>query len=198
MDEQTAIARLQQGDIGGLEVLVKLYQLKALRAADLITRDQQRAQDIVQNAFVRVYHKIHQFDTARPFGPWFLRIVINDAVKAVERNREVSLETPLDVSANGLTLGDVLPDLTPTPDLLVEQAELREQVWTALGELPADQRAVIVMHYYLEFDVQAMAEALDSPAGTIKWRLHRAREKLRTQLAALYISPIAPSEEHHV
>lgn len=196
MDEQAAIVRLQQGDIGGLEVLVRLYQVKAVRAADLITRDRQRAQDIVQSAFVRVYHKIHQFDPSRPFGPWFLRIVVNDAVKAVERNREVSLETPLDHSENGLTLGDVLPDDTPAPDILIEQAQLREQVWEALGQLPTDQRAAIVMHYYLGFDVQAMADAVDSPIGTIKWRLHRARERLRTLLAALQANPM-PSEEHH-
>ena len=74
MDEQAAIARLKHGQIEGLETLVHLHQRKALRAAVLICHDYALAEDIVQNAFVRAYERIQQFDASKPFAPWFLRV----------------------------------------------------------------------------------------------------------------------------
>jgi RNA polymerase sigma-70 factor (ECF subfamily) len=69
MDEVGAIQRLKHGDIGGLEILVKRYQVLASRTAYLVVRDQALAQDLVQAAFVRAYERIGGFDAARPFGP---------------------------------------------------------------------------------------------------------------------------------
>lgn len=70
-DERRAIARLKQGDIGGLEELVKSHQTRAMRAAYLIVRDRALAEDVVQDAFVRAYEKIAHFDESRPLpgGP---------------------------------------------------------------------------------------------------------------------------------
>lgn len=93
MDERTAIELLRHGDIAGLEVLVKSHQVRALRAAFLITGDYQLSEDLVQGAFLRAFDRIHQFDPNRSFGPWFLRSVINDARKAAtHRNRHSSLD----------------------------------------------------------------------------------------------------------
>ncbi|HMA33873.1 MAG TPA: sigma factor, partial [Chloroflexia bacterium] len=85
MEEAETIARLRRGDIGGLEGLVRCYQAQAVGAAFLVCRDAAQAEDIVQAAFIRAYERIGQFDAARPFGPWFLRSVVNDALKAVAR-----------------------------------------------------------------------------------------------------------------
>ena len=92
MDEQEAVARLQRGDISGLEPLVRRYQEPALHAAVLVCRDGALAEDLVQAAFVRAYERIGQFDARRPFGPWFIRSVVNDALKAVTRRRQVPLD----------------------------------------------------------------------------------------------------------
>ena len=85
MNEHQAIARLKRGDIDGLEPLMQLHQVRAVRTAFLITRDRALAEDVVQAAFVRVYERIAQFDSNRVFEPWLLRIVTNDAVKAATR-----------------------------------------------------------------------------------------------------------------
>jgi DNA-directed RNA polymerase specialized sigma24 family protein len=73
LQEQEAIIRLKQGDISGLEILVQKYQIQAVRAAYLITRDSALAEDIVQTAFIRASELIDQFDVGRPFASWFLR-----------------------------------------------------------------------------------------------------------------------------
>jgi DNA-directed RNA polymerase specialized sigma24 family protein len=70
--ELEAIDRLKHGDIGGLEAIVKTYQLRATRAAYLVVGDWQTAEDVVQAAFLQVYERIDQFDASRPFAPWFV------------------------------------------------------------------------------------------------------------------------------
>jgi len=179
MEEQEAIARLKRGGIGELEVLVRKYQVRAVRTAYLITRDCALAEDIVQAAFLRAYERIGQFDAGRPFGPWFLRSVANDAVKSVTRGkRQISLETS--------SLADLLADSNPGPAEVAEAADLRQTVWAALGKLPPAQRAAIVLRYYLDLSEAEMAEQLACPPGTVKWRLHVARKRLRRLLRSLW------------
>jgi RNA polymerase sigma-70 factor, ECF subfamily len=181
MDERQAVTRLQQGDIGGLETLVRLYQVRAARAAYLITRDRELADDIMQAAFIRAYERIQQFDSARPFGPWFLRSVINDAVKAsVRSSRQVSLD--VGAHADAPPRAALLADRGPGPDALWEQAETASEVWAALERLDPAQRAAIVQRYFLDLSQAEMADAMARPPSTVKWRLHAGRARLRTLL----------------
>ncbi len=184
MEEQEAIARIKRGDIGGLESLVRRYQVQAVRAAYLIVRDRETAEDIVQSAFLRVYERIHQFDAGRPFGPWFLRSVVNDAVKAATRRQR---QVPLEVGSESeeASLADLLADPNPGPADLVEAAETRQAVLAALDRLPPAQRAAIVLRYYLGLSEAEMADELACPPGTVKWRLHAARKRLRSLLCPL-------------
>lgn len=195
MNEHGAIARLKRGDIDGLETLMQLHQVRAVRTAFLITRDRALAEDVVQAAFVRVYERITQFDPERAFEPWLLRIVTNDAVKvATRRERFVPLHAPGDVEQ---TLADLFSNNQPGPDAAAEAAELQQAVWTALGQLPPNQRAVIVRRYYLDMSETEMADDLDVPQGTIKSRLRAARQRLRTLLQPWQITPDPTSTQHN-
>ncbi|MDP9411118.1 MAG: RNA polymerase sigma factor [Actinomycetota bacterium] len=173
MDERRAIERLKRGDIGGLEALVRSHQTRAVRAAYLICRDRALAEDVVQAAFVRTYEKIARFDAERAFGPWFMKIVVNDAIKAASRRERMiqfqqGEEDPV----------SLLVDPQSGPYELAEEAEERRRVWAALEKLPPAQRAVVVQRYYLGMSEAEMAESETSPPGTIKWRLHAARKRL--------------------
>jgi len=177
MDEREAVARLQRGDLSGLEPLVRQYQARAVRAAYLITRNAPLAEDIVQGAFVRAYQRIAQLDAGRPFGPWFLRTVANDALKAVaRRQREVSLEHE--------AIEDVLASPDPEPAKLLELAETRDEMWEALARLSPPLRATVVLHYYLGLTETEASRELACPRGTIRSRLHAARQRLRELLHA--------------
>ncbi|MCU0495232.1 MAG: sigma-70 family RNA polymerase sigma factor, partial [Chloroflexaceae bacterium] len=167
MDEGEAIARLKRGDIGGLEALVRAYQLRAVRATYLITGERAMAEDVVQTAFLRSYERIQQFDTRRPFGPWFLRIVVNDAVKAAARNgRDVSLDARS--TGHDPPLAETLA--APAPALIerLERAETEAAVWAALAQLTPGQRAAVVLRYYLNLSEAEMAEELACAPGTVK------------------------------
>jgi RNA polymerase sigma-70 factor (ECF subfamily) len=175
--EKQAITRLKRGDLGGLEALVELYQLQAVRAACLIVSDRRLAEDIVQSAFIRAGERIEQFDDRRSFGPWFLRSVVYDAIKAAKRQKR---QVPLDDEGGEETL-DLL-DPAPLPEERAESEETRQVVWRALEHLPPQQRAAIIMRYYLDMSEAEMAARLHSPTGTIKWWLHAARQRLKRLL----------------
>jgi len=186
MDEREAISRLKSGDISGLEVLVKTYQSTATRAADLIVRDRSLAEDVVEETFLRAYERIGQFEADRPFGPWFLRCVINAARQAAaQRERHVRLS-----GADKANLEEMLTDQMPGPETLAERADLRSAVWAALGKLPPMQRAAVVQRYYLGFSEEEMAVEAGCSPGTIKWRLHVARERLRKWMRPLWGSSV--------
>ncbi len=178
-----AVARLKAGDISGLEMLVRRYQLKAVRAAYLITRDKLLAEDLVQAAFLRAYERIDQFDITREFGPWFLRSVINDALKAASRaGRSISWEQTFD-DPSGEPPELTMPEAGPAE--LFEQTETRLTIGAALDRLTPPQRAVIVLRFYLGYSEAETAGQLGCPPGTVKWRLHAARQQLQTLLGEL-------------
>lgn len=175
----TAIARLKQGNITGLATLVQEYQVDAVHAALLIVRDPALAEDIAQEAFLRVYRKIDQFDERRPFRPWLMRIVINAALKTAERQKRT---TPLEEPGDGHRAAEWLIDPASGPEMLVETAETREMVWQALGRLTPQQRAAVVMRYFLDANESEMVRVLNRPLTTVKWWLYSARQRLRTLL----------------
>jgi RNA polymerase sigma factor (sigma-70 family) len=130
MEDQIAISRLKQGDLNGLETLVGRYQARAVHTAYLIVYDRLLAEDVVQAAFVKVAERIQQFDDERPFAPWFLRIVVNDALKLVKkRQRDVSLEEKMDEPT--AQLAKWLTDPGLQPEQWVEQKETRQIILKA-------------------------------------------------------------------
>jgi RNA polymerase sigma-70 factor (ECF subfamily) len=185
VDERDAIMRMRAGDIRGLEPLVRAYQVRAVRAAYLITHDRALSEDIVQTAFIRAYERIDQFDVERPFGPWFFRSVANDATKAVSRRRPaVSLDARSGSGAEDNAHRD-LPDPDPSPETLLLRAESDAEVWAALDRLPATQRAAIILRYHLELPESEVAVRLGVATGTAKSRLHHARKRLQTLLGGM-------------
>ena len=154
------------------------YQAKAVRTAYLITRDLGLAEDIVQDVFIRAYRAMHGFDETRPFEPWFMRSVVNEAVKTMQR------------SARQIQVGDVadeslLAELAVrvgSVESQVEFTEVQNQIWDAMEELSPHQRAVIVQRYFLEMREAEMAKESGVAAGTIKWLLNSARRRLRVLL----------------
>jgi RNA polymerase sigma-70 factor, ECF subfamily len=193
LEEKLAIARLKQGDLDGMGPLVKRYQVQAVSAAFLIVRDPKLAEDIVQDAFLRAAERIDQFDESRPFGPWFLRSVINASTKAVRRQKRL---IPLDAQDEETSkVADWLMDSNPQPELILETEETRQMVWKALGELTAEQRAVIVMRHFLDMSEAEMTDELGRPLTTIRWRLKTARNQLRKILHLFWKSDYQEAQD---
>ena len=177
MEDRIAISRLKQGDLTGLEALVNRYQAPAVHAAYLIVFDRALAEDVVHTAFVKAAERIHQFDEERSFAPWFFRIVANDALKAAKKQKRIiSLEGLADEPTSQLARW--LADPGSHPEQLLEEKELREMVLDAIQSLPVEQRAIVVMRYFLDMSEKDMSGKMDRPLSTIKWWLRDARKRL--------------------
>lgn len=177
MEDRIAISRIKQGDLESLEILVNRYQAQAVQAAYLILYDRTLAEDVAQAAFVKAVERIQQFDEERPFAPWFFRIVVNDALKLARRMKR---HIPLDeVDETASPLAQWLADPAPQPEQWLEEKQAREHILAALQSLPPEQRAVVVMRYFLEMSEADMSMKMDRPLSTIKWWLRDARQRLR-------------------
>lgn len=149
------------------------HEVRARRVAYAITGNGASADDAVAEAFLKAYRSIDRFEPGRPFGPWFLKIVTNEALQVTRRaTRAARLQALLWRHAG------------PSPDP-VEQAEtneVRRRVIAAVRELAPRERAAITLRYLVDMDEKTVAETLGWPLGTLKTRLHRARTQLRDRL----------------
>ena len=182
-EDRNAISRIKQGDISALDVLVKRYQVQAVHAAYAIVYDRALAEDLAQTAFVKVAERIHQFDEERPFAPWFFRIVVNDAIKAARKQKIiVSLDKASDAPTRQLAKWLIEPNIRP--EQMLEQQEMRQNILKAIQSLSPEQRAVVVMRYFLEMSEADMVIKMDRPLSTVKWWLREARNRLRSLISS--------------
>ncbi len=140
-----------------------------------ITNDRDAAADCAQEAFVRAYRALHQFDPAYPLGPWLYRIVTNTSLNHVQRWH--AHETPVEDFPEVVEPGPSGPE-----DSAIRREEVAE-VLAAMAELPPAYRAALTLRHLQELSYQEVAEALGLPLGTVKTHLHRARAALRARLA---------------
>jgi RNA polymerase sigma factor (sigma-70 family) len=173
-DEQLA-QQLQRGDRGGLNTLVERHYDPLLGYLYRMTRgDRSLAQDLAQETFLRALRGISGYAYPRPFKPWLYAIATN-----LTRNHYTSA----DLRRTDNTVEDEEYGAEDTPDAaLLERAEA-EAVIRALDMLPERQREVIILYFYQSLPLQAIAEALDIPLGTVKSRLSIGVGRLRNLMA---------------
>lgn len=179
MEEHQAITKLKRGDIVGLEFLVKKYYLPAVRAAFLIIQEKSLAEDVVQTSFINLVNKIDQFDETKAFRPWFLRSVVNRAISVTrKRSRDILVDESEFFEEIASTLEPASSNgHNPEESIISEELSLTIQL--ALEKLSPQQRAAIVMRYYLDFSENEISQEMERPKSTVKWTLYSAREKPR-------------------
>lgn len=164
MAERARIRGAQRGSASDLEALFREHWPRAYRAAYLVVHDSAAAEDIAQEAFLAAVRSLDRFDRTRPFGPWLHRIAVN---RAIDWTRARKLRAEVEER-----------DFKVLP---TEQSA-DERVLPALAALDAEQRAVIVLRYLLEYTPGEIAELLELPRGTVNSRLRRGLDKLREGL----------------
>lgn len=169
------IAQVRAGDLRAFEILYDKYKGQVYRTALAITQDAPAAEDVLQDCFLRVHANIDRLDGSVPISPWLHRVTVNLAYNFVARRKRAagSLDTVLDSLAAGIS---------SAPDHVAERGEMRDAVRSAIDNLSFSHRVVIILFYLSDFSLEEIAYILDCPVGTVKSRLHYARNKLRTEL----------------
>lgn len=170
--ERALIKAAQGGSEPAVEELFKRHWPNTHRAAYLIVRDVAAAEDIAQEAFLSALSALGRFDRRRPFAPWLHRIAVNRAIDW-SRARAVRSE----VAASPALL-DAVGSEPPLDESLGGFGETE----AALGALPSEQRAVVVLRYLLEYTPGEIARMLDLPRGTVNSRLRRGLDRLSSSL----------------
>ena len=179
ISENELIKRAACGDQEAFRILWEAHHAVAMAAALRLCHQASLAEDITQGAFLLAWRGLPRFQVGSPFRPWLMRILYRHALDVMERSRvyrhPISLEDvqKLEQYAGG--------ELGGHSDLQEEVAR-REEVRMALASLNADQRRVIALRYGADLTEVDIAQVLGWPVGTVKSRLNRARERLRTLL----------------
>jgi len=182
------VAALRRGDPTAAEDLVTVYSDRACRLATRITRNAQDAEEAVQDAFLSVIRKIDSFRGDATFGSWVYRIVANAAYQCCRKRRRREADVSLDnllppFDGRGRHVAQVT-DWSMAVDDPARHTELRMVLSTAIEELPADYRAVVVLRDVEGFAHREIAESLGLTVVNVKMRVHRARLFLRKRLEA--------------
>jgi len=167
------VARTLAGDRAAFGTLVERYAGQARRVARAVLGDPDDADDAAQDAFLSALVKLAQYDPARPFGPWLMRIVANSATDR-RRRRAVRRTDQLEP---GLVGGGTRPDVA------AERAALGERLHAALGELTPRRRLAVVLFDVEGYSHAEIAQVLRIPEGTVRSEVFHARRRLRALLA---------------
>lgn len=175
LSDAALIHRLREDDLDALGALFDRYYAQVCRTAVAITRDMDVAEDIAQDCFLKLHQYAHRIDTTLLLAPWLYRVTVNLSYTWITRRqkRRVSLETLVD---------QLMSPAWHAPDLMAEHSDTLQQIRDAIGELHANQRVVIVLHYLNGLSLEDIAGILECPVGTVKSRLFYARENLRRHL----------------
>lgn len=175
----------QQGDTEAFEQLVFRHRDKIFARAMLMMRNEEEALDLSQEAWVKAWQRLHQFQGDSSFATWMTRIVINlclDQIRRQKKTRSESIEQ-LEEDAGGVERQMPVEVINPTEGL--EKTELRRRIDEAMSKLTPAHRVVLVMHEFEGLQYKEIADRIGISIGTVMSRLFYARRRLASLLQSL-------------
>ena len=165
------------GNTQAFDVLVNRYRRAMLTVAQQIVRNAADAEDVVQDAFLRAFEALPQLTDLNRFGAWLHSITRNRALRYHKNASRYQPQEDMEPYLN--TVSDTS---AADPAQIVESELTQQGIRDAIQSLPPDYQAVIELYYWAEMPQQRMAEFLSLPLTTVKWRIRKAKELLKTIL----------------
>lgn len=181
--EEGLIKRCQDGEIEAFEKLISSYQKKVYNIAYRYVGNREEAEDLAQEAFIKVFRSIKSFRGEAAFSTWLYHIVSNvcrDALRKNSRRMEDSLDCA--VTTEKGELQREVADWSMSPEPIYENQELGEFIQALINQLTPEYKTVIIMREIQEMSYEEIAEELNCSLGTVKSRLSRARKALRDKI----------------
>ncbi len=178
MDQRELVERAQRGDHDAFAVLAGALVARLDATARMILRDHELARDAVQEGFLRAWRNLPTLRDPDRFEAWLRALVVRSAIDVLRRRGRRPVEVELAPFDGPLT-----------PDIAASIAD-RDLVDGALKRLSPEQRAVVVLHYYLGMSLPDVATTLGIPVGTVKSRHHRSLAAMRDTIDAVSATPM--------
>jgi len=187
LSDQEAVARINAGDTACFEWIMRRHNRRLYRIARGILRNEADAEDTVQDAYVKAFEHLSQFQSDGPFSAWLAKIATNEALGRLRRasssSNSLSLDDPIQKEE-----ANFMAELTfagPNPEQSAARGEFRRVLETAIDALPDVYRPVFILRGLEEMSVTETADCLNLESATVKSRYHRARKILQQNLAGL-------------
>jgi RNA polymerase sigma-70 factor, ECF subfamily len=183
--DDTLVHAAQKGDMVAFEELVARHRDKIFARALSLVRNEEDAIDLSQEAWIKSWQRLKQFQGESSFATWMTRIVINlclDQLRKQKRHRAESIEQ-LDEELGGVERQ--MPVVTINPSAGLERDELRQKIDKALGQLSVEHRTVLILHGFEDLEYKQIAKVMGCSIGTVMSRLFYARRKMAILLAGL-------------
>ena len=186
LDERDLVARARKRDKAAIRTIVRQNNRRLFRVARSILKDDWEAEDVVQEAYVRGFSRLDEFEGRSKLSTWLTRIVVNEALMRLRRRRPdfTDLATLENVSAEDQAKVVPFPlnAAQPNPERAMAQTEINSMLEKAIDALPDVYRIVLVARVIEEMSVDETAALYGLKPETVKTRLHRARALLRQDL----------------
>lgn len=179
--DEELVALCQQGKGEVFDILVRRYMEKAFRIAMDFTHNVEEAKDLSQDAFLRAFSRIKQFDGRSSFYTWFYRVVVNLCLDYTRRKSKVVWER-LDREQDGNLEPRELIDTSSCPDQEAMAGEAQRKVDQTLKAMPKRQRTVFLLRNQQGLSISDIAKVMQTTEGTVRVYLHRAVAALRQSL----------------
>ena len=182
-EEQGLVERARAGDAQAFTTLVEKYERKIYRLAKHITQNDEDAEDVLQESFLKAYSNLGNFQMQSKFYTWLVRIAVNEALMKLRKrksDRTVSLDEPHETDEDTVTREIAVWD--DDPEKRYSQEELKEILDRAVDSLKPGFRTVFVLRDIEELSTEETAETLGISIPAVKSRLLRARLQLRERL----------------
>jgi len=175
--DDVLIQRTQVGDLTAFGTIVDRYRTRIYNLAYRMLGDRDRADDVAQEVFIRVYKALGTYRMCGTFSTWLFAIAVNVCTDAL-RQKPVAT-TPIDSSEGGPAHESGGTD----PHSAYQRSEMQERIQNAMGRLPDQQRLIIALIHLQGHSYEEVAQIMRQPIGTVKSHAHRARARLKTLLA---------------
>lgn len=185
-DDRTLVARVLAGERDLFSTLVGRYERRIVNYVYRITHRYEDAHDLAQEIFVKVYMALDRYDPKFQFSTWIFRIAQNSAIDAIRRKTipEVSMHQTINDDPSGKEKEFASDGVTP--DRALRNKQLSEAIDHAVEELPPDYRELIQLRHFAELSYDEIAAMKQLPLGTVKNKLFRARNLLKTALDSFW------------
>jgi RNA polymerase sigma-70 factor, ECF subfamily len=185
--DRLLVARFKKGDQSAFDEMVSRYWGRIYAMVNQLLRNTQDAEEVTQDAFIRAHRGLENFRGDSAFSTWLYQIATNLARNRYwywwrrKRDKSISIDQPIG-SEGDMTLADVLPAQVETPDDITVTQEFVDHIAIGMEKLSAKHREVLVLRNIKNMTYEEIAQVLEVSLGTVKSRIARARDSLRSKL----------------